>query len=95
MNELANGISLTTEQQQIVRDAVKESVDSLLRISAEKELQKDIADRIQEKLGIKKADFTKLVSEQYEGKVSDQIAKLEAIVELKEILYGSSDRLGD
>ena len=95
MNDLANGISLTPEQQQIIRDAVKESVDSLLRISAEKELQKDIADRIQEKLGIKKADFAKLVSAQYEGKVSDQIAKLEAIVELKEMLYGSSDRLGD
>lgn len=95
MSDLANGISLTDEQKQILRDAVKESVDSLLRISSEKELQKDIAERIQEKLGIKKADFTKLVSEQFEGKVSDQIAKLEAVVELKEMLYGSSDRLGD
>jgi hypothetical protein len=95
MSDLANGISLTDEQKQILRDAVKESVDSLLRVSSEKELQKDIAERIQEKLNIKKTDFTKLVSEQYEGKVSDQIAKLESVVELKEMLYGSADRLGD
>jgi hypothetical protein len=95
MSDLANGISLTDEQKQILRDAVKESVDSLLRVSSEKELRKDIADRIQEKLGIKRDDFTKLVSEQYEGKVSDQIAKLESVVELKEMLYGSADRLGD
>lgn len=95
MSDLANGISLTDEQKTILRNAVQEAVDSLLRVGAEKDLQKDIAERIQEKLGIKKADFTKLVSEKFEGKVSEQIAKLESVVELKEMLYGSSDRLGD
>lgn len=66
--------------------AVRESMDSLIRAAAEKDLQKDIADRMEEELGIKKADYNALVRERFEDKSSKLLEKHEEIVELNEEL---------
>lgn len=88
---LGTAISLTDEQKQIVRDAIKESIASRVRCEAEKELQKDIAERMKDKLGLKPALFNALVGEAYEKKVSSQIEKLTEAVELSELIMGSRD----
>lgn len=88
---LGTAISLTDEQKQIVRDAIKECIASRVRCEAEKELQKDIAERMKDKLGLKPALFNALVGEAYEKKVSSQIEKLTEAVELSELIMGSRD----
>lgn len=80
-------LSLTTEQKQIIKDAINECVSSNIRIAAEKDLQKDIAERIQEKLGVKKADFGNMVKEVYEKKVSEQLAKLTDVVDMVNMVF--------
>jgi hypothetical protein len=87
MNENAPmSVSLTDEQKSIVRDAVKECIASRVRCEAEKDLQKDIAERIKEKFGIKPAVFNAIVGEAYEKKVTNQIEKLTEAVELAEMI---------
>lgn len=88
---LGTAVSLTDEQKQIVRDAIKECIASRVRCEAEKDLQKDIAERMKEKLGLKPALFNALVGEAYENKVSSQIEKLTEAVELSELIMGSRD----
>lgn len=83
---MSNEIYLTPEQYVVLDKAVQECVGSNIRIEGERQLQKDIADRVQDEVGIKGADFRKLVSEVYQGKVSDAIEKAEAIIELKDKL---------
>lgn len=82
----ANELYLTPEQWAALDKMVQESVQSAIRIEGEKSFLKDVATRAKEEIGIKPADFNKLVAECYAGKVTDQIAKLESTLELKEQL---------
>lgn len=81
-----NEIYLTPEQWVALDKMVQESVQSNIRIEGEKSFQRDVSTRAKEEIGIKPADFNKLVAEYYAGKVTDQIAKLESTLELKEQL---------
>jgi len=85
-------INLTTEQKQIVKDAVKECINSHIRIAAEKDNIKAIGERIKEKLDIKPAMFNQIVSEAYEKKVTTQMDKLREISDFVDTVF---DRTGE
>ena len=75
---------LTPEQWTKLDGMIQECVASNIRIEGEKSFQKDVADRAKDEIGLKPAEFKKLVSEYYDGKVTDSIQKAEAILEIKE-----------
>jgi hypothetical protein len=79
-----NHLYLTPEQFVALDKAIQEAVDSNIRIEGEKSFQKDVSARVKDELGIKPAEFNKLVSEYFDNKVSDSIQKLESILEIKE-----------
>jgi protein-disulfide isomerase-like protein with CxxC motif len=79
-----NHLYLSPEQFTALDKAIQECVQSNFRIEGEKSFQKDVSARIKDELGIKPAEFNKLVSEYFDNKVSDNIQKLESILEIKE-----------
>ena len=51
---------ITDSDRKVIQNALREMSDSMTRISAEKDLQKDIAEQILEKVNVSKKDFNKL-----------------------------------
>jgi hypothetical protein len=79
-----NHLYLTPEQFIALDKAIQECVDSNIRIEGEKSFQKDVADRVKDEIGVKPAEFKKLVGEYFDGKVTESIQKAESILEIKE-----------
>lgn len=79
-----NHLYLTPEQFVALDKAIQECVDSNTRIEGEKSFQKDVAARIKDEIGVKPADFNKLVSEYFDNKVSENIRKLEDVLAIKD-----------
>jgi len=73
-------------ERSTINKAVDEGVNSMVREQSEKDLRKDIGERLKEELGLKPADFNALVKERYKADVSEKIKKFESIVELDEQL---------
>jgi TRAP-type C4-dicarboxylate transport system substrate-binding protein len=86
-----NTISLTDEQKKIIKDAIQESIDAHIRIAAEKDHLKAIADSIKEKLDIKPAMFNQMVGEAYEKKVTTQIEKLQDVSDMVSVVFGRTE----
>ena len=77
---------LTPEQKEALTGMVKEAFASCVREDGEKQLRKDIADRCQEEIGIKKADFNKIVAEKFKGTASKAIETNQFAVDVLEQL---------
>jgi hypothetical protein len=73
-----------------INAAVNEGVNSKIREQAEKDLRKEIADRLKDELGLAPADFNQLVRERYDSSVSEKITKMEEIVDLNESLVNAN-----
>jgi len=69
-----------------INDAVTECVNSLIRIDGEKQFMKDVAERLNDELGLEKALFNRVVKERFDSKVSKNVEKLEESVEFNEEL---------
>lgn len=82
----------TPQEQEKINNAVEEAVDSLIRVSAEKDLRKDIVENLKEELGMKPAMFNALVNERYEGKSSKSIEKHQDTVELNDLLKNNCNK---
>lgn len=81
---------LTPQEQAKLDGAIQEAVDAHIRISAEKEFIKDVADRVKEELGFKSAQFNALVGERFDNKSSKAIEKHEEIIELSEMIRSNA-----
>jgi ElaB/YqjD/DUF883 family membrane-anchored ribosome-binding protein len=81
------------EQLVTLNNAVKESVDSLIRGEAEADFRKDVAARMEEELKMKKADFNALVKERFNEKSTKVLQKAQEIVDLNEELVSAARNL--
>lgn len=62
-----------------VKSAVEEMVNSMFRVQAEKDIQKAIAERMNEEEGMDKAEFKKIAKFAYDLSLDEKKAELEAI----------------
>lgn len=65
-----------------IKGALKEAVGSLYRIQAEKDLMKDIAERMKDEADFEKATWNSLVTFSYNQEVEDKLVKLQEISEM-------------
>ena len=75
--------------QKRIQDAIKEAADSLLRMSAEKELIKDIGKVLKEELGMPPALFNKMSKVYFQQNFGEVVAKEEEFQSAYESLLGT------
>ena len=81
----------TKPELKAIADAAREMSDSMTRVDAEKDLQKDIVANIKDKFEMKPADFNKMVKVYHEQKLSEINQKHEEFVELYESVFQLED----
>lgn len=74
------------EEQKIVKDCLSEMVDSMIRVSAERELMKEIVARIKDETTVKPKVFRRMAKTQFQSNFSEVVAEDEEFVELYEKL---------
>lgn len=80
-------VTLSNEVKTKLNNAVDECVNSMYRIRAEKEFQKEVLARMKEEIdGFDAQTFNAVVAERFDSKTSDKVAKLEDSIALNEIL---------
>lgn len=62
---MSEDVRLNEEQRKMLKDAVQEGVNSFYREQAEKDLRKEIAERVKDELGVEKKIYNKLVKLAY------------------------------
>ena len=84
-----NQVQLPNDEvnRKIIKDAIQEAVDSKIRAKAESDLQREIASEIFEKTGFKKKHFNKLVKARYNDGLKREVAELNDLDSVYEILY--------
>lgn len=83
--------SLTTDQLDSVRDAIKEMCLSYIRQDSEKDLQKDIVDSVKEKYDVPKSVFKKLARLQYAANLAQKIAENEEFLVFAQQVLGDGE----
>lgn len=84
--------TITSEDRKKVQGALKEMSDSMYRISAEKDLQKDIAQRMLDEIGIPKKDFNKLARIYHASNLAEEAARNEEFMEFAEAIMAPVER---
>lgn len=84
--------TITEEDRKKVQGALKEMSDSMYRVDAEKDLQKDIANKMLEDLGIPKKDFNKLARIYHASNLAEEAAKNEEFLEFAEAIMAPVGR---
>lgn len=79
-------ISTETDRQEVI-NAVKEAAASLMRADSERDLRKDIAERMKEEFELKPADFNKVVKWYHKQNRQEEQAKAEKVSSLYEKLF--------
>ena len=74
-----------------VQDAVKESYNSMVRISAEKDLMKDIAAKMKEELGMPPSLFNRMVKTYFKSSFTTETEKAEEFADVYESLMAGVD----
>ena len=77
--------------QKRIQDAIKEASDSLLRISSERELLKDIAKSIKEDIGMPPRLFNKLAKTYFQQNYNEVVEEDEQFQEAYEIILGNQE----
>lgn len=86
--------TITSEDRKKVQKALKEMSDSMYRIASEKDLQKDIAQKMLDDLNIPKKDFNKLAKIYHASNLVEEAARNEEFLEFAEaILIGPENQL--
>lgn len=78
--------NMTPEQITKLKGLVTEADNSMIRADAEKELQKEIASRAKDELGIETKHFRKLASIVHKDNADEELATLEEISSMAEAL---------
>lgn len=81
--------SLNDEEIKTLKKAVLELNDSLLRVSGEKELQKDIIDKLNDELGVKKSLIRKIAVTYFNASFQNELEKNKEFEDGYEQVIGS------
>ena len=84
--------TITSEDRKKVQGALKEMSDSMTRVSAEKDLQKDIAQRMLDEVGVPKKDFNKLARIYHASNLMEEAARNEEFMEFAEAIMAPPER---
>lgn len=79
--------------RQKILDALKEIRDSRYRVQSEKDFENDVLQRIEDEVGIKKAQMRAFAGEFCDDKASKAIEKNEEVVAVVDILRNLGSRL--
>lgn len=74
------------EEQKIIKDCLQEMVDSMIRVSAERDLMKEIVARVKEETTVKPKIFRRMAKVQFAANFSEVVAEDEEFVEMYEKL---------
>ena len=69
--------TITDHDRKVIQNALREMSDSMTRISAEKDLQKEIAEAILENVNVPKKDFNKLARIFHASSIMEEAARNE------------------
>lgn len=83
---MSDDLRLTPEQIDVLKKAVSESVGSQYRKQAETDLQKEIANRIKEEIGVEPKLYKRLVSIAYKSDAARVNAETVELLDLAEEL---------
>ena len=86
---------LTPQEMYKLNGCIREMVDSLFRVQAEKDLQKEIKERVKDEFPQLDVSFTDMVKESYDNSVSDVAAKKQAAVDLLEEIETTASNFAD
>lgn len=75
---------VTADQRKMIQDALKEMSNSMTRVDAEKDLQKDIADRMKEECDIPKRDFNKLARIYHASNLVEEATRNQEFIDFAE-----------
>ena len=78
--------TITHEDRQKVQNALQEMSNSMTRVSAEKDLQKDIAQKMVDEVGVPKKDFNRLAKIYHASNLMEEAAKNEEFMEFAEAI---------
>jgi hypothetical protein len=84
--------TITDADRKTIQSALREMSDSMTRVSAEKDLQKDIAAKIAEDLNVPKAQFNKLAKIYHASNLMEEAAKNEEFMEFAEAVMAPFER---
>lgn len=84
--------TITQEDRNKVQKALREMSDSMTRVSAEKDLQKDIAQRMLDEVGVPKKDFNKLARIYHASNLMEEAARNEEFMEFAEAIMAPTER---
>ena len=73
----------------ILKDAIKEMIDSMTRTSAERDLQKEISKRVKENTTVTPRVFRKMAKVAFSANFSEEVAVHEEFEQLYTELMGS------
>ncbi len=72
---------ITETDRKKIQEALKEMSNSMLRIQAEKDLQKDIAERVKNDCNVPKKEFTRLARIYHASNLIEEAAREEEFME--------------
>lgn len=84
--------TITDKDRKAIQGALKEMSDSMYRVAAEKDLQKDIAAKMHEDLGIPKKEFNKLARIYHASNLVEEATRNEEFMEFAEAVLSSPER---
>ena len=84
--------TITDQDRDKIQGALREMSNSMTRVSAEKDLQKDIAQSMNDDLGVPKAAFNKLARIYHASNLMEEAAKNEEFMEFAEAVMSKPER---
>lgn len=87
---------ITPDSRKKIQDALKEVSNSMTRVEAEKDFQKEVAERIQDECMVSKKDFNKLARIYHASTLAQEASKNEEFMQFAEaVLAPMENRLED
>jgi methyl-accepting chemotaxis protein len=84
--------TITDKDRKDIQNALREMSDSMTRVSAEKDLQKDIAQKILDEIGVPKREFNKLAKIYHASNLMEEAARNEEFMEFAEAVMAPFER---
>jgi late competence protein required for DNA uptake (superfamily II DNA/RNA helicase) len=84
---------ITQELRDAIQKALKEMSASMVRVAAEKELQKEIAERMKEEYDIPKREFNKLAKIAHAANLAEEAAKNESFMVFAEAILSDGSNI--
>lgn len=84
--------TITDKDRKDIQNALREMSDSMTRVSAEKDLQKDIAQKMLDEVGVPKREFNKLAKIYHASNLMEEAARNEEFMEFAEAVMAPFER---